>query len=278
MRPRPSKYYPPGQAKASERILPGQSSSHQGKEGFTLLEVILAVAIASGVLVGILLFYRQTADLRVQLLSETERLTAIRLLLDRISADLRTAHVDYEFGQGLKGDIASLQLLKLELPSRSAWARTELGASLPVQSDLRLVSYSARSTLEDGTNAVMSGLVRSERSFLQPRVLSDSESTTNAPGSPSAQSREPEQFVDAVRFIQFRFWDGTGWLDSWGGTELPQGVEVSLGMEPLPPDLLPEEYPFELFRRVIYLPGYYPESSSGVSATTEIGSETGGMP
>src|SRR5512135_2933355 len=104
--------------------------------GFTLLEVILAVALATGILIAMLLFYRQAADLRTQLLVETDRLTSIRLVLVRITADLRSACSDYESAQGLSGDTASLQFVRLELPSLSAFSKTEAG-NPAYQTDLR---------------------------------------------------------------------------------------------------------------------------------------------
>ena len=61
--------------------------------------------------------------------------------------------------------------------------------------------------------------------------------------------------TEDIHFLRFRYWDGKGWQDSWRSSELPQGVEVSLGMEAFPPEAQPSEYPYEVFRRVIYLPG-----------------------
>ena len=58
-----------------------------------------------------------------------------------------------------------------------------------------------------------------------------------------------------IRFLHFRFWDGSAWLDSWADVVPPLAVEVSFGIEPQPDDALPEEYPFEVFRRVVLLPG-----------------------
>jgi len=105
------------------------------RRGFTLLEVILAVAIAAGVLIGVLAFYQQTADLRGQLLREADRLATIRLLLDRMTADLRSARVDTESAQGLTGTESSLQVVRLELPPASAWAKSGPGRGSGVFTD-----------------------------------------------------------------------------------------------------------------------------------------------
>ena len=58
---------------------------------FTLIEVILAISIATGILVTALGFYRQASELRNQLLTGTAQLSAIRQVLDQLALDLRTA-------------------------------------------------------------------------------------------------------------------------------------------------------------------------------------------
>ena len=63
-----------------------------------------------------------------------------------------------------------------------------------------------------------------------------------------------EPFTEAIRFLQFRFWNGAAWTESWSNVTPPPGIEVSLGFEPLPPEATPDKYPFEVFRRVIHLP------------------------
>ena len=62
-----------------------------GPFGFTLIEVILALSIAIGILVVALYFYSQTANLRGQLLDESDRLADLRLVMDRLTGELRSA-------------------------------------------------------------------------------------------------------------------------------------------------------------------------------------------
>ncbi len=59
--------------------------------GFTLLEVVLALGIALGLLAVVLFFYQQAGRLRDATLTETSRLAAIRLTMDRLATQLRTA-------------------------------------------------------------------------------------------------------------------------------------------------------------------------------------------
>ncbi len=225
------------------------------RRGFTLLEVILAITIAAGLLVAMLEFYNQVANIRTQLLQEAERLTTIRLLLDRLTTDLRSARSDAATAQGLTGGENSLQLVRVDLPPASAWAKTEPGRATGPQTDLKVVSYGITTKME-GTNPVVSGLLRTERPLVQLKVIeSHSPAPLSTEPEPEAK-RTPEPLTDAVGFLYFRYWDGTAWLPAWKDAELPQGVEVTLGAEPASPGTTPEDYPFEMFRRVVYLPGH----------------------
>ncbi len=234
--------------------------------GFTLLEVILAVTIAVGILVAMMLFYRQAADLRANLLQETERIATIRLLMDRISADLRTAYSDYESMEGLKGDATSLQVLRTELPPVSGWAKGDGERVVVPLTHLKRVAYRTASAVQ-GTNLVVTGLIRTEQAALMQRIVEESPT----PGVEQAGQREtpveskvvePEPLTDAIRFLRFRYWDGAEWVTSWDDVALPKGVEVCLGSDAAPEDFDADIYPFEMFRRVIYIPGHAVASSS----------------
>ena len=57
------------------------------ERGFTLIEVVLAIVIAVGLLTGVLVFYRQAAILREEILRKADALSAVRLVMDRISTN-----------------------------------------------------------------------------------------------------------------------------------------------------------------------------------------------
>lgn len=242
------------------------SDRGRGAAGFTLIEVILAVGIAVGLLVVALQFYHQAADLRTQLLLESERVAAIRLVMDRIGSDLRCAFPTPPTGSGISGDSTSLEIVKTELPPRSSWAGGRLGRTEAPVTDLRLVRYGVGSNLEE-TNVVVSGLVRTETPVVETRraVLESRRTDSVAPESASAPVRRPEPITDAIRFIRFRYWDGAGWVDTWTTHRLPQAVEIELGTEPLPAELLPADYPYDVFRRVVVVPSGIANPSSGLS-------------
>jgi type II secretory pathway component PulJ len=224
---------------------------------FTLLEVLLAVAISAGMLAVVLFFYTQTANLRVQLFYETSKISAARLLLDRLTADLTNARRCESMQGGLNGTSDSLDLVRLELPNLSGWTNAPDVAPAAPGAPFRLIRYSALRALGETT---VSGLARSEEP-LQSRPLELAEeselSSTNA-----VASRLAPLTIDQFLYLRFRYWNGSAWLDSWSAPELPAGVEVSLGAEPLPEEATLGEYPSEIFRRVIYLPGHSPAAVS----------------
>ncbi len=225
------------------RFSPAQrSDGNSAKRAFTLVEVILAISIAIGILVVALSFYQQAASLRAQILEASNRISTIRLLMDRLTSELRSARAhDWE---GFTGDAASIRFVKTEALSPNAWTRTQ------PYTNLKLVTYGVATGIE-GTNTFVSGITRTERSVIEARQVRASSPMDI--GSSTNIIIEP--LTDSIRFLRFRFWDGADWLNSWNDIVPPLAVEVSFGSEPQPDDALPEEYPFELFRRVILLPG-----------------------
>jgi hypothetical protein len=136
---------------------------------------------------------------------------------------------------------------------------------LPPATDLKRVSY----FLLSGTNKLdRKGVDRTEEllhssaftsatnatefvSAIETNLTSEAE-TTIFTTNQLARIRPP--LTERIQFLQFRYWAGTNWVESWSGMDLPAGVEVSVGRDPMPVELSAEGYPFEIFRRVIYLP------------------------
>lgn len=240
------------------------------RRAFTLIEVILAIGIAAAILTVVLFFYRQSEILRDRLLEETSRLSAARLVMERLQADLAAARRCESFQQGLEGGPDYLQFVRLDFPRAEAW--TNLPGAFPAASPFRLVRYSL---LQDTNADAQGGLMRSDQP-LSPPVASVSTGDSNAAveldlpePSPDATTSSPDATASSptnlptssmtskqVQYLRFRYYDGASWLDNWSAATLPVGIEVSLGNDPLPPELTPEEYPSELYRRVIYLPNH----------------------
>ena len=217
------------------------------RTAFTLIEVILAVTIATGILVVALVFYQQAAHLRSQLIEEAERLSAVRLVMERISADLRSAFAQPQIG--FTGTTDSMEFVVTRPPNLTAFPAAPA-------SDLRKVYYYLAASLE-GTNFVITGLDRTEETLLAKPAATGSAAqiTPPAPVTGATNSAVVEPLATEIQFVRLRYWDGTGWLEAWDAPDLPFAVEVSLGTEPLPEDEVAEAYSAELFRRVILLPG-----------------------
>jgi prepilin-type N-terminal cleavage/methylation domain-containing protein len=215
------------------------------KRGFTLVEVILAVMIASGLLVVAVSYYQKSADLRSQLIEETERLTTIRLMMDRISWDLRTAIPEPR--QGFTGTTDFMKFVHAAAPLPGNLAE---GA-------LKLVTYAAVTNAQ-GTNATIIGFDRVETPLIEMRLATSTNReplSFNGAMDPMATLTNAvvEPLTRAIRLVQFRYFDGAEWLETWNSADLPMGVEVTFGTD-APSESEEEPYVGELYRRVIYVP------------------------
>lgn len=210
--------------------------------GFTLIEVVIAIGIAIGLMFVLLFFYTQAANLRAQLIQEADRLSTIRLLMDRMTMELRTARAHGFYEAAFLGDTQFIQFVRTDLVSPAAWKQGERVSI--AQSDLKLVRYSASMD----TNAA-AGIYREEEPLVELRKTRSASVVVE-----TEPIKKPEPLSDEIRYVHFRYWDGTKWLESWDGVKLPLGVEISLGFEPPSVD---EQGVLEgeVFRRVVYLPG-----------------------
>ena len=214
----------------------------RARRGFTLIEVVLAISIAIGIMLVLLFFYNQAANLRAQLMQEAERLSIVRLLMDRITMELRTSRPHAFFEATFIGETNFIQFVRTELVSDVAWKNGERVSS--PQTDLRLVRY----TLLTDTNAA-AGLYREEEPLVETRTVRSASPTVDV-----TLPKPPEPLSEDVRYLRFRYWDGTKWLESWDGPKMPFGVEISLGFE-VPFTDEQGNTSGEVFRRVVYLPG-----------------------
>ena len=212
------------------------------KRGFTLLEVILAITISTGLLIVALLYHRQATVLRSELLLESEKISAARQFMDRVAADLRS--VPATSSAGFAGTGASLKFVMAAAPNYGPG----------IETDLKLVSYSATMQV-DGTNLTVTGVTRVEKplvDFIEPTLSPLLATETTETNLVAAALTEP--LTEVIHFLRFRFYDGSAWRDSWQAVAPPLGLEVSLGFDPLPEDATPDKYPYELFRRLIVVP------------------------
>jgi hypothetical protein len=100
------------------------------RAAFTLVEVLLAVGIIAGLLMVVLYFYQQAAELRTELLLDAERSSARDWSWSIDDGAARGANA-YILRSALVGDATYLQFITTDLPSQTAWTGERLWAVSP---------------------------------------------------------------------------------------------------------------------------------------------------
>jgi len=212
---------------------------------FTLLEVLLAVIICVGLFFVVLSFYRSTAEVRDKAQREVTRISAARLVMQRLTTELQTIQWNLTVGTPLAGDSNSLEFVRTTLPRTDEWTGGELGRVKQANTDLLKVKYRG-----PATNGV--AMFRDEQPFVTERE--SEEAIENLELIEEEQGKLPPVLSHEIRYVRFRYRSGQDWLDLWNSNTPPVAVEVTLGNEKLPDDLEFADYPFEIFRRVIHVP------------------------
>ncbi len=238
-----------------------QVSRRSAASGFTLIEVVLALAIAAGMLTVVLFFYAKAERLRNDLLREASRVSAARLILDRLTAELNTAQGCRAFPEGLRGESGQIQFARPDLPVLASGSNPMSEAPGSAPSVFRRMTYGLGGGGVARTEEQMAGpdpVPSAVDSGAEPGDFATNETNEWTMGQTEDKAAAPrlELVVDPLRFARFRYWDGQGWMDMWNGPAPPAAVEIVLGGEPLPEGLTPEEYPYEYYRRIVYLPGH----------------------
>ena len=216
---------------------------------------------------------------------ETEFVSVGRLFMEQITGELRTARSVEDQFSSLEGSSNSISFICTSMPQISKWitSSNELVVLAP-STDLKRVRYSLIGGA--GTNLFAAkGVDRSEELLLTSSASVDTniiESTSlestnffaNASTNDLGINRirfANAPLTDQIRLLQFRYWTGQSWTDSWGGIELPVGVEVTIGHDPVRQQADESQaYAEEVFRRVIYLPNStHPANRIAASATFE---------
>jgi type II secretory pathway pseudopilin PulG len=244
--------------------------------GFTLIEVVLAIVIAVGLFTGVLVFYRQAATIREEILRKTDALSAVRLVMDRMGTELRTVPPATPGLVVVSGDSRSLRMIHTAVPSRSPWRGGSLGRAAFAEADWVEVTYRC------STDTNQPGLFRQERVHTDgPTVSTNLPTEIEAIGPEGTNALETPFGIplsEAINHLRLRYWDGTRWLAAWEQATPPAAVEITLGLEPPGEDesLFGDEaspgedpYPFEVFRRVVALPAAAPAVRSAPDPTEE---------
>jgi hypothetical protein len=213
--------------------------------------VLLAMGLLM-LLLGLLFgFYNQALRVRRTVVEGADRVAGMRLILDRMTDELRAVIVDRRGGRAVQGGAESIGLLSAGLPGRSSWSQAGGSDDPPTPTPaLRWIEYGLLlddEAQDEAGRPLILGLRRSERR-LEPTVAQDAEELTRR-----------HLISESIRFVAFEYDAGGGagegnWLSSWSGGDAPHAVRITLGLQPLPEGTDPRDYPFRTWRRVVSLP------------------------
>ncbi len=216
------------------------------RRAFTLTEVVLSIGLALGLMGTLLWFYQHAADTRDTIGQDLDRLQQRRLVMDRVTEQLRGAMSHRFLNIGLEGQTDRVTFIAARLPGNAAWAvRDGTDDFVPPEQDVVLTSFALRIEEDEDGYGVIRGVE------MQTQKLIATETAEEGEGIESAL------LSSDFLFVRFRYWDdeGQAWLDTWEEGGIPKAIEVAFGYEPLEEDAEPIDYPHELVSRVIYLPG-----------------------
>ena len=256
---------------------PRLAKRQRRRTAFTLLEVLLAVVIATGLLSTAMYFYQKSSRFRSDLILETERIASARLILNRMSTELRSTLHHPVLNIGFKGGSNWVEFLKTEIPSEASWAMSTENSSSSAypEAGYRLIRYELamknvidtgldntanREMIEnlnlDNNSDVAPGgdfpslkqgdaIDRTERRLLTAKASTNSLATVRI---------EPVRITDQLKYMQLRYLNNGNWAENWGGPNPPAGIEISLGIDPLSVTNLLEEYTNHVYRRIVRIP------------------------
>ncbi len=185
-------------------------SRQTGRHGFTLLEVLIAIALIGALLSSMFVFMHEFLQSRSRALDYTARQRAAATLIDRVESDLIACIVgDERLGAGIDGDASRMTILTRGVAAHLAGRGIDAG----VLSDLQQSQYRFQES---------SRLIELRR------------------GTPSGGGDEmPDDFaaIGPAFKVRFRYHDGDRWsdtFDSLASNRLPVAVEVAVWYRPWP--------------------------------------------
>ena len=177
---------------------------------FTLLEVLVSIALVAVLLGSMFTFLHELLQSRSRALDYTATQRAAAILIDRVESDLFACVVgDIANGAGVAGDASTLSILSRGVATHLA----ERGIDSGVLGDLQHSEY----RFDDRSGAI--------------------EIRRGSPGSPAETTTARFEPIGNVFRVRFRYHDGDGWSDSFdslASDALPAAIEVAVWYLPWP--------------------------------------------
>jgi len=225
-----------------------------GHRGFTLLEVVLAISLATGLMIAAIGFYQHIASVRDKISAETQLLISRRAIMQRMTDELRCAFgVDWA-GLGITGQSDEIRFLTTSVPGRTVWLeRSVLDTPPPPETDLKMVVYRLAIRTDEDDEEYIAGIERTCQKLIDARVSEEGENI------------HVVMITEQLRYLRFAYFDGAKWEPVWEPRQgLPLAIRITLGDEPVyeeeestaseDSEAEAEEYEGRAFRRVVYLP------------------------
>ncbi len=227
--------------------------SPRRRNAMTLLEVMLAISIIIGMMVALYSFYDGLLSSRARMAETTKRVSFRRALMDRVTSELRSAKVYPFIRFGLEGASDQMEFVTATLPGRAAWAvRESTDDPIPPEVDLQFVGYRLRVYEPETGETYIAGLERTCQKILLAEEVEE------------GVEKEVVFLSSEIRYLKLQYWSDNQWHESWSGGDLPGAVEIVIGYEPMPEDAAEDDpYPYESYRRVVFIPGGFRPPSEG---------------
>jgi type II secretion system protein J len=210
---------------SSEFRVPGSEFGTTGEriptpgkpQGFTLLEVLIAVAIMAGIVTVIYMSFFTASRNIEQAEARRDATDLARTLLTKLSNEIMNAYYSQSmtetFFYGKKAGAEP------DTPRFDTIAFTTLANNVQDEAELREVGYSFEETSEK--NARM--LIRKEKRDLSP-------------DTPPLEGGEDSTLTDRIKSLRLRYFNGLAWTDDWDNRtqrslQLPTAVEITLVLD-----------------------------------------------
>ncbi len=183
-------------------------------KGFTLIEILIAVAIVSLILTIIYGSYASSIDTMNYTREKMEAFSMIRLTLNRMNDELTSSFISSDGHLKFVGEEGKVDFIS------SSHERIFKNSK---EYDLVEVSYFTGAA-EEGASGSESLLARRESLFLWRRE-------DRTPDDDILEGGEKEKLMEGLEGIEFKYYDGEEWRDEWDSKEekgLPQAVKITL--------------------------------------------------
>ncbi|MGD9688980.1 MAG: prepilin-type N-terminal cleavage/methylation domain-containing protein [Phycisphaerales bacterium] len=210
---------------------------------FTLMEVMLALALITLLMLGMITLLWGVSDSRERIMREARRAQALGGVIERLESDLLACIAgDSALGAGVKGDATSLTVL-----SRGVWLsgpdaarratpeEIEAGAGAQQPTDLigaryELIGGGAAAVAPGGAGEGEAGTASDaaeERAARGLRIVR----WPAGPGMDGRPGGTPGAIAEDVEEVRFRYFDGSAWRDRFDSLEaagLPAAIEIAI--------------------------------------------------